>query len=127
MPYPAEGSHFAVYKVTKRRDEDITATLGAFYLTLDDAGDVNDIRIAFGGMAATPKRARTVESDLMGKPWTEATIDAARPTFDADFQPLTDWRATAEYRQLAAKNLLMRFYLETVGTPVELKRFEGVA
>lgn len=127
VPYPAEGSHFAVYKVTKRRDEDITATLGAFYLTLDDAGDVNDIRIAFGGMAATPKRARTVESDLMGKPWTEATIDDARPTFDADFQPLTDWRATAEYRQLAAKNLLMRFYLETVGTPVELKRFEGVA
>ncbi len=46
----------------------------------------------------------------MGKPWTEATVDAARPAFDADFQPLTDWRATAEYRQLAAKNLLMRFY-----------------
>ncbi|PKA41295.1 xanthine dehydrogenase small subunit [Rhizobium sullae] len=127
MPYPAEGSHFAVYKITKRRDEDITAVLGAFYLTLDEAGDVNDVRIAFGGMAATPKRARTVESDLIGRPWNEETVDRARGAFDADFQPLTDWRATAEYRQLTAKNLLKRFYLETVGTPVELKRFEGVA
>ncbi len=126
MPYPAEGSQFAVYKITKRRDEDITAVLGAFYLTLDEAGDVNDIRIAFGGMAGTPKRARTVESDLIGKPWNEETVEGARDAFDADFQPLTDWRATAEYRQLTAKNLLRRFYLETVGTPVELKRFEGV-
>jgi xanthine dehydrogenase small subunit len=127
MPYPAEGSRFAVYKITKRRDEDITAVLGAFYLTLDDAGDVNDIRIAFGGMAGIPKRARTVEAELIGKPWNEETIDKARDAFDADFQPLTDWRATAEYRQLTAKNLLKRFYLETMGTPVELKRFEGVA
>jgi xanthine dehydrogenase small subunit len=127
MPYPAEGSRFAVYKITKRRDEDITAVLGAFYLTLDDAGDVNDIRIAFGGMAGIPKRARTVEADLIGKPWNEETVDKARDAFDADFQPLTDWRATAEYRQLTARNLLKRFYLETVGTPVELKRFEGVA
>jgi xanthine dehydrogenase small subunit len=63
----------------------------------------------------------------MGRPWNEATIEAARDAFDADYQPLTDWRATAEYRQLTAKNLLMRFYLETSGTPAELKRFEEVA
>ncbi|WP_064705818.1 xanthine dehydrogenase small subunit [Rhizobium bangladeshense] len=126
VPYPAN-SRFAAYKVTKRRDEDITAVLGAFLLTLDEAETVTDIRIAFGGMAATPKRARTVEAELIGKPWTESTIEAARPAFDADFKPLTDWRATAEYRQLTAKNLLMRFYLETVGAPAELKRFEEVA
>jgi len=123
VPYAADDVHFAVYKVTKRRDEDITAVLGAFYLVLDDAGNVADIRIAFGGMAATPKRARTVEAELIGKPWTEATVTAARAAFDADYQPLTDWRATAEYRQLTAKNLLLRFYLETSGAPQELKRF----
>ncbi|PDT32052.1 xanthine dehydrogenase small subunit [Rhizobium sp. L9] len=126
VPYP-KASRFAAYKITKRRDEDITAVLGAFLLTLDDAETVTDIRVAFGGMAATPKRARTVEGELIGKPWTEATIEATRPAFDADFQPLTDWRATAEYRQLTAKNLLTRFYLETVGAPAELKRFEEVA
>jgi xanthine dehydrogenase small subunit len=127
VPYPPVDSHFAVYKITKRRDEDITAVLGSFRLTLDEAGNVADIVIAFGGMAGTPKRARAVEAELLGKPWTEATVHAARPAFDADFQPLTDWRATAEYRQLTAKNLLIRFYLETSGAPQELKRFEEVA
>jgi xanthine dehydrogenase small subunit len=127
VPYPADGTRFAAYKITKRRDEDITAVLGVFYLTLDEANDVSDIRVAFGGMAGTPKRARKVETELIGKPWTEATIEAARDAFDGDFQPLTDWRATAEYRQLTAKNLLTRFYLETVGAPAELQRFEEVA
>jgi len=127
VPYPAEETQFAVYKITKRRDEDITAVLGAFYLTLDGEGDVNDIRIAFGGMAATPKRARNVENALMGQPWNEQTIEEVRAEFDADFQPLTDWRATAEYRQLTTKNLLTRFFLETSGAPAELHRFEEVA
>ncbi len=127
VPYPAEDTHFAVYKITKRRDEDITAVLGAFYLTLDEQGDVNDVRIAFGGMAGTPKRARAVENELIGRPWSEETIEAARDAFDTDFQPLSDWRATAEYRQLTAKNLLTRFYLETTGAPAELRRFEEVA
>ena len=58
MPVPAKGAHFAVYKVTKRRDEDITAALGAFHLTLGKDGTVASIRIAYGGMAATPKRAQ---------------------------------------------------------------------
>jgi xanthine dehydrogenase small subunit len=123
VPYPAEDAHFAVYKITKRRDEDISAVLGAFHLTLDAAGSVADIRIAYGGMAATPKRARTVEAELIGKPWTESTVLSARAAFDADFTPLTDWRATAEYRQLTAKNLLTRFNLETAGAPQELNRF----
>ncbi|WP_337269036.1 xanthine dehydrogenase small subunit [Oryzifoliimicrobium ureilyticus] len=127
IPYPAEDTKFAIYKVSKRRDEDITATLGAFYLTLTDDGHVGDIRIAFGGMAATPKRARAVETALMGEPWNESTIEAAKAEFDSDFQPLTDWRATADYRQLAAKNLLTRFYLETTGAPTELKRFAEMA
>ncbi|WP_025660443.1 xanthine dehydrogenase small subunit [Rhizobium sp. IBUN] len=127
VPYPAEETKFAVYKITKRRDEDITAVLGAFYLTLDGEGDVNDIRIAFGGMAATPKRARNVENALMGRPWNEQTIEEVRAEFDADFQPLSDWRATAEYRQLTTKNLLTRFFLETSGAPAELHRFEEVA
>ena len=127
VPLPAEDSHFAVYKISKRRDEDISALCAAFHLTLDADNLVAAIRICFGGMAGTPKRASTVEAALIGKLWNEETVLAARPAFDADFQPLTDWRATAEYRQLTAKNLLTRFYLETTGTPQELRRFEGVA
>ncbi|MDI7860791.1 xanthine dehydrogenase small subunit [Rhizobiaceae bacterium n13] len=123
VPRPAEGSHFAVYKISKRRDEDISALCGAFHLVLDDQNDVAGIHIAFGGMAGTPKRAMAVEAALLGKPWTEQTVLTARDAFDSDFTPLTDWRATADYRRLAAKNLLTRFFLETTGTPQELKRF----
>jgi xanthine dehydrogenase small subunit len=126
VPVPAKGTKFAVYKITKRRDEDITSTLGAFHLTLAKNGTVADVCIAYGGMAATPKRALAVEAALIGKAWNEATVEAAIPPFDTDFTPLTDMRASAEYRQLAAKNLLKRFYLETTGTkaPIQVKRYE---
>lgn len=127
VPLPKPGSRFAVYKVTKRRDEDITATLGAFNLTLDRSGKVEAIRIAYGGMAATPKRAHAVEAALVGKLWRREAIDAALPEYEKDFQPLTDMRASADYRMLASKNLLLRFFLETSGHagPVQVARYEA--
>jgi len=127
VPVPAKGDHFAVYKITKRRDEDITATLGAFWLQLAKDGTVADVRIAYGGMAATPKRASVVEKALVGKPWTEETVEAAMAKFAEDFTPLTDMRATAEYRALVAKNLLLRFHVETTGTkaPFTVSRYEA--
>lgn len=124
VPIPDKGHKFAIYKITKRRDEDITATLGAFHLTLAKDGTVDDICIAYGGMAATPKRALAVEKFLIGKAWNEETVMAALPKFAEDFQPLTDMRATAEYRALAARNLLVRFHAETTGTkaPIQVSR-----
>ncbi len=127
VPVPADSVKFAVYKVTKRRDEDITATLGAFHLTLARDGTVAGIRIAYGGMAATPKRAISVEKALIGKAWTEATVEAAMAEYANDFTPLTDMRASAEYRALAARNLLLRFFVETTGTkaPFQVSRSEA--
>ena len=124
VPVPAGDEKFAIYKVTKRRDEDITATLGAFLLKQAGDGTVEKIRIAYGGMAATPKRATEVEQALIGKPWTEETVLAAMDKYAEDFSPLTDMRATAAYRALAAKNLLLRFHVETTGTkaPVQVSR-----
>jgi xanthine dehydrogenase small subunit len=124
VPRPVEGSHFAVYKISKRRDEDISALCGAFNMMLDGDGRVETIRIAFGGMAATPKRASHVEAALAGQVWNWSLVSAAREAFDDDYQPLTDWRASAEYRILTAKNLLTRFFLETAGAPTQLRRFE---
>ncbi len=124
MPDAPEDAYFAVYKISKRRDEDISALLGAFYLALDAEGCVETCRIAFGGMAATPKRAKAVEAALIGRPWSWNTVASVRDAFDEDYQPLSDWRATSEYRSLAAKNLLTRFFLETAGQPHELARFE---
>ncbi|MGF6256286.1 xanthine dehydrogenase small subunit [Ensifer sp. LBL] len=122
VPRLPDGDLFAAYKISKRRDEDISALLGAFRLSVED-GTVRAARIAFGGMAATPKRATNVEAALIGKPWTEETVRNAQAAFDADYQPLTDWRATSDYRMLAAKNLLMRFFLESGGEPAQLVRF----
>jgi xanthine dehydrogenase small subunit len=122
IPALRAGDRLACYKITKRRDEDISALCGAFRVSLDDAGSVRDVCIAFGGMAATPKRARAVEAALLGKPWTTATIEAALPAFGTDYQPLTDMRASAEYRLLAAQNLLRRFHLETTGQGARLVR-----
>ncbi|PHP66404.1 xanthine dehydrogenase small subunit [Zhengella mangrovi] len=113
VPLPPRDAQFAVYKVSKRRDEDITAVLGAFLLRLDGDGRVQQIHIAFGGMAGVPKRARAVEAVLAGQPWTMATVEAALDSFEIDYQPLTDMRASAAYRMLVAKNLLKRFFLET--------------
>ena len=124
VPRPADGSFFAVYKVSKRRDEDISALCGAFYMELDAEGRVGAIRIAFGGMAATPKRARHVEDALSGRPWSWETVSDAQAAFEADYTPLTDWRASADYRSLAARNLLTRFFLETAGAPTQLQRYE---
>ncbi|MER8394571.1 xanthine dehydrogenase small subunit [Mesorhizobium sp. M1340] len=127
VPVPAGETKFAVYKITKRRDEDITAALGAFFLKLAEDGTVADVRIAYGGMAATPKRAFGVEKALLGRPWTEATVEAAMAAYAGDFTPLTDMRASAEYRALAARNLLLRFFAETTGTraPIQVSRHEA--
>lgn len=124
VPRPHEDAFFSVYKISKRRDEDISALCGAFNLTIDGDGQVDTIRIAFGGMAATPKRAHAVEAALRGQPWSWPTVSQASLAFEEDFQPLSDWRASAEYRSLTAKNLLIRFFLETAGAPVHLQRFE---
>ncbi|APG94590.1 xanthine dehydrogenase small subunit [Sinorhizobium americanum] len=116
IPFLGEADRFAVYKVSKRLDEDISSVCGAFRVTLDGEGKVAGATIAFGGMAATPKRATNVEAALKRQRWTSATIEAAVGIFEEDYTPLTDWRASADYRMLVAKNLLRRFHLETQET-----------
>jgi xanthine dehydrogenase small subunit len=113
IPLPQSEEHFAVYKVSKRPYEDITSSLGAFNLRLSENNKVTSIRIAYGGMAATPKRAAGVEAALLGRNWAEATIEEACAAYAKDFAPLTDMRASAAYRALVAQNLLRRFYSET--------------
>ncbi|KKC37447.1 FAD-binding molybdopterin dehydrogenase [Devosia epidermidihirudinis] len=122
LPLLPEGEKFAVYKISKRREEDISALCGAFRVSLDETGAVAAAKIAFGGMAATPKRASAVEATLVGKPWTLATIEAAMAVFEQDYQPISDMRASADYRLLTARNLLLRFFHETTGVSQRLKR-----
>jgi xanthine dehydrogenase small subunit len=110
---------FATYKVSKRYDQDISAVAIGIGLALQN-GVVTDIRIAFGGMAAIPKRAVAVEEALRDEEWTLASVANAAARLGEDFQPITDMRASGDYRLHVARNLLIRFYRESVGEPMRL-------
>ncbi len=103
------------YKLSKRFDQDISAVCGCFNLHVE-GGKVTSARIAFGGMAGTPRRAANVEASLVGKEWTEATVRAALPAFAQDFTPMSDMRASAAYRLQTAQNLLLRYFADLAGT-----------
>ncbi len=111
---PRQPDRLRVYKLSKRFDQDISAVLGAFTITLAD-GSVTEARVAFGGLAGTPKRAAHVERALLGQPWSEATVAAAAAEISQDFTPMTDMRASAEYRLESARNMLMRYFSDLTG------------
>ena len=110
VPVPRANEQLYIYKVSKRLDDDISAVLGAFRLTVED-GVVADCRLAFGGMAATPARAPKAEAALKGRPWNEDSVAAAIIALADDFTPMTDVRASAAYRLQVAGNLLRRALL----------------
>jgi xanthine dehydrogenase small subunit len=111
VPLPAMGKLVAVYKISKRSDQDISAVCGAYAVDITD-GIIQSARIAYGGMAATPKRASHAEAMLIGKTWSLDSITAAMAELSKDYTPLSDMRASADYRLTVAQNLLKRFYLQ---------------
>ena len=112
VPRPRAGRHFHTYKVSKRFDQDISAVCGAYCVSVE-GGRVREARIAYGGMAATPKRAVACEAALEGGEWSAGTVERAMQALASDFTPMSDMRASADYRMLIAKNLLQRMYMET--------------
>ncbi len=102
---------FRAYKVSKRLDDDISAVCAAFDLRVEN-GVIADARVAFGGMAAIPKRAVACEVALIGASFTLETAERACEALAQDFTPLTDFRASREYRLLVAQNLLRKCFLE---------------
>jgi xanthine dehydrogenase small subunit len=116
---PRQEDRLRCYKLSKRFDQDISAVCGCFSITVAD-GAVAGARIAFGGMAGVPKRAAHVEAALEGRPWTEETVRSVAAAWDEDFAPLSDMRASAGYRLAAARNMLMRYFLEDRSTPARV-------
>jgi xanthine dehydrogenase small subunit len=123
---PAAGRVFRVFKLSKRFDQDISAVCAGISIGVA-SGRVTDARLAFGGMAATPRRAAACEAALAGQPWTLATVTAAAKALEKDFTPISDMRASAAYRLQAAKNLVVRTFLESAGAPrlAELEPVDG--
>ena len=119
IPVPGPGDLVHISKLSRRFDSDISAVCGAFKLTLRD-GVIAAARIAFGGMAATPRRAAKCEAALIGQPFAEPAIALAAAALREDFTPLSDVRGTADYRREAAANLLWRLYHQAQGVPVSV-------
>ena len=125
VPKLGEGEHFRCYKISKRFDQDISALLGAFRFRIR-RGRVAGARIAFGGMAATPKRALATESAVVGlrlrdpAPWW-----AAAEALAEDFSPIDDHRASARYRLRVARSLLLKASMEIAGRPTSETRITG--
>lgn len=117
IPLPVKARRFASYKISKRFDQDISALCGAYALDVEN-GRIVRARLAYGGMAAVPRRAAHAEAALTGKPWSRATVEAALPALALDYAPLSDMRASAEYRMTVAQNLLLRFFAEHGDKPV---------
>ena len=127
IPLPKAGIVVASYKIAKRFDQDISAVCGGYALTIEN-GIVTAARIAYGGMAAIPQRALHTEAALLGQPWTASTIEAAMTQIAVDYTPLSDMRASADYRLRVAANLLRRLYADHSGnTPAVPSRIEMVA
>ncbi|PMS19119.1 xanthine dehydrogenase small subunit [Trinickia dabaoshanensis] len=127
IPRPATTLRFRTYKVSKRYDQDISAVCAAFAIDLVD-GTIARARIAYGGMAATPKRATMAEAALAGGPWDEPAAQRAMQALAHDYQPLSDLRASSRYRSTVARNLLWRFWLETRDdAPLALAQIDAFA
>ena len=114
VPRPVDGAFLRVYKISKRYDDDISAVCLAVRLRQVD-GQAREVSIGVGGVAATPVRARRTEQLLRDAPWSLASVEAAVPCLRAEFQPISDMRASAAYRSEVLGNLLRRFWLEQQG------------
>ncbi|MCB1569382.1 MAG: FAD binding domain-containing protein, partial [Xanthomonadales bacterium] len=103
------------YKIAKRQTDDISIVAACFAIELDGEGRVRHVRLAFGGVAATPVRAHAVEQALMGQILDTARIEATRNALSAAFSPLSDHRASADYRRALCGNLFVKFAREKLG------------
>ncbi|MFH2003945.1 MAG: xanthine dehydrogenase small subunit [Bacteroidota bacterium] len=109
---PLNGAIVKSYKVSKRKDLDISTLSAGFRLKLDN-GSVKSIVLAYGGMAERTKRASNTESVLIGKKWQRGIIEEAMELIEKDFTPISDVRGSAEFRKAVARNLLIKFWLDT--------------
>ncbi len=112
------------YKVSKRREMDISTVAAAFHVKLTEGGTIVEARLAYGGVAATPMRARETERALIGKRWNIETCEAVLPLLENEFTPISDVRGSAAYRRELTKTLLRKFFAqdEPIANTREIRR-----
>jgi xanthine dehydrogenase small subunit len=124
VPRPLSDEQLKAYKISKRYDDDISAVCLVVNLRVE-GGIVQQVSIGAGGVAATPARAVRTEAALLGQPWSLSSVQRATAALRAEFQPISDMRASAAYRSEVLGNLLQRFWLESQGLQqINLESFQ---
>ena len=113
IPKPKNETIVKFYKISKRKDLDISTVNVAFYLMLDINNKVDEIKIIFGGMAEMTQHAIQTEKFLIGKIWSRETIEKAMPVLETEFTPISDARSGSQFRSLAARNILLKFWKDS--------------
>lgn len=111
IPLPAAGQVLRLVKVARRRDLDISGFTAAI-LMRRRGEQIDDARIAYGGVGPTVLRLGETEAFLAGRPFTEETFQLAGERAAAEIRPQTDVRGTADYRRQLARGVLLRFFYE---------------
>ncbi|NBX56124.1 MAG: xanthine dehydrogenase small subunit [Betaproteobacteria bacterium] len=114
VPHPKPGEWLGLYKVSKRKEDDISSVCLAVKLERE-VDLITHACIGVGGVAATPVRARQTEAVLAGHAWDATTLAAAKACLTKEFQPISDMRASADYRRLLLGQLLHRAWLQSQG------------
>jgi xanthine dehydrogenase small subunit len=114
VPRPQSGEWLGAYKVSKRMEDDISAVSLCVQLHFQNER-ITAVRLGAGGVAATPVRAVHTEAALIGQPWNEDTLQRAQATIQQEFSPMSDLRASADYRRQLLAQLLHRAWLESTG------------
>lgn len=120
IPKPTADQTLKLYKISKRIDDDISAVLAAFFIETKDQKIIK-VRLAFGGMAAIPKRSPMAEKVLLGNRLTKELVEQVKQALTIDFQPMSDVRASDKYRMKVAQNLIEKCYVELQNRLVETR------
>jgi xanthine dehydrogenase small subunit len=128
VPMRADGLLLRAYKVSKRFDQDISAVFACFALRVV-SDRIVEARVGCGGVAPVPSRARKTESVLSAQTWTRDIAERAAQALEAEFTPIDDMRASAQYRRRVLGNLMRRCWLETAaqGTPARVHALGSLA
>jgi xanthine dehydrogenase molybdopterin binding subunit/xanthine dehydrogenase small subunit len=114
IPRPNAGTKTrrSFFKVSKRREMDISTVAACFVIAVDGDGNISKARLAYGGVAALPVRAKKTEAALIGKHWSDSACEEVRPILENEFTPISDVRGSAAYRRQLIVNLLRKFFAE---------------
>ena len=119
IPLPTEIAALGLYKISRRRDLDISTFTAAIYLETDEDA-ITSARVAYGAVGPVVLRMKNTESFLIGKPFSLDTMQQAGEVAVGEIAPLTDVRGSKDYRNDLARNVLVKYFHQRQTSEMEV-------